>query len=519
MKKHNIKHLLIACHIFLLSQLVYAQNKTADALLNNVSKESLKQNVYFLASDQCQGRMAASPGDSIATVYVEQWMKKYALKPGVQKSYRQKVQFKDNLLTQTELAIDGKHYTYQKDWYFATSKFSLPKEVHYKNLPTAFINYAITHKNYSDYDNISVAGKASVNIVGGASLIKNGLLKQQELQAAKSLFKSGVALSLQTFDNPATFGVAAPSVKQNLARGLYGLLDDSIPWMRSDTNSLPRIVISPEMATSLLVDRKSVLDSLTTSVNYLKNDPQAFELTKKVDFDLKTETNTNIFSDNLIGMIEGTDKKAGYIVFTAHRDHEGRSPDSIFYGADDNASGTAALMECAKAVSAMAKKGMRPKKTILFVSTTAEEHGLLGAKYFVQNPTVPLEQIKYNINIDMLGRVGYNYLNSKTAVDSNYVYPLFVDSVFDFRPMLKAASAKAGIAPDEYYLKNPNEGNMFMRSDHYVFNYKKIPAIWFFSGLHPEYHTPRDTPGKINYELLEKRTKMVLHVLWELANE
>ena len=513
-----MRHITITLTAFLLVLNCVGQEKKLNDLLSNVSEKSLKENLFFLAGDKCQGRMVATKGDSIATSFVEDWMKKHKLKTCISNSFRQQVTFQENSNDIDELFIGNKNFQKYDYWDYQWSSFAFKKGVDIRQAPLVFINYGIATRKYNDFDNVDVKGKVVVHLMGMNKFIKDSLISAEELKGKYKDYESKGALAAILIPTNFVYEDVSAQQKKAAAFKLYKLKGDTTIFGAKDTNPFPFLYSSKSLMNEMLGDKSELKDSLMNSINYLKNDPQAFNLDKTITIRVKRNLSENITSNNLIGMVEGTDKNAGYIVFTAHRDHEGQAFDSTWYGADDNASGTVAMMECIKAISAMSKNGVRPKRSILFISTTAEEHGLLGANYFAENPIVPLNEIKFALNIDMLGRIDSKHLNNKKS-DSNYVYPLYFDSLYNFRPVIEDISRQVGITTDNYYLNNPMEESMIQRSDHIVFGNKGIPFIWFFTGMHKDYHQPTDTPDKINYTLLAKRTKYALGVLWKLANQ
>ncbi len=508
----------------MLSFFVAAQKKDIPSLLlANVSKKSLQKNIYFLANDSCQGRMAATHGDSVATIFVEKWMKQSGLQPGASKnSFRQNVPLIDYVTNPDEINIDGELEKKFDLWFYFGSQKSLEKELIIKNVPAVFINYGLYSEKYKDYDNIDIRNKVVVFVADAPKYLTDSIFNIADsttwwVKQNKIIYDKGALASCVIGDS--NYKTVATQFRRYALHKLYALKAplNSNPGNNNQQTETPTFIVSKQFAEKVLGNKKAVLDSLNSS-QYLKNHPQAFELEKRINIHINKKS-LDVSSPNLIGIIPGTDTAAGYLVFTAHRDHEGQADGSTWYGADDNASGSAALMECEKAVSDLSKKGIKPKRSIIFISTTAEEHGLLGAKYFAENPIVPLNKIKYELNIDMLGRIDSKHVDSK-SIDTNYVYPLYYDSVYNFKPVLDNVNSNyTNLTIDDYYLRHKMEQNMILRSDQAVFAKKGIPAIWFFTGIHKDYHQPTDTPDKINYDLLQTRTKLVLGVLWKLANE
>ena len=220
-------------------------------------------------------------------------------------------------------------------------------------------------------------------------------------------------------------------------------------------------------------------------------------------------------SENIWLYIEGTDKKNEVLVISAHYDHVGVMNDEIYNGADDDGSGTVALLEMARVFQEAKQNGHGPRRSILFLHVTGEEHGLHGSRFYAENPLYPLANTIANINIDMIGRRGYGKEDN-----DNYVYVIGSDRLSSDLHQIseKVNQEYINLELDYQYndLKDPNR--FYYRSDHYNFAKKGVPAIFYFNGVHVDYHQPTDTADKIDYPLLTKRTKLAFAVAWALAN-
>ncbi|MEN2487276.1 M28 family peptidase [Flavobacterium sp. B11] len=220
-------------------------------------------------------------------------------------------------------------------------------------------------------------------------------------------------------------------------------------------------------------------------------------------------------SENIWAYIEGSEKPNEVLVISAHYDHVGIKDGEVYNGADDDGSGTVAVIEMAKAFAKAKKQGHGPKRSILFLHVTGEEHGLHGSRYYSENPLFPIENTIADINIDMIGRRDVEHSNT-----NNYVYVIGADR-------LSSDLHNAVVAQNEKYIKmdldfkfnDPKDPNHFYeRSDHYNFAKHGIPAVFFFNGVHEDYHGKGDEPQKIEYDALTKRTKLAFVVAWDLAN-
>jgi len=220
-------------------------------------------------------------------------------------------------------------------------------------------------------------------------------------------------------------------------------------------------------------------------------------------------------SENVVAFIEGSEKPDEIIVISAHFDHVGQTGEEIFNGADDDGSGTVAIMKIAQAFQNAAKNGNGPKRSILFLHVTGEEKGLLGSAYYVKYPIFPLKNTVANLNIDMIGRVDDAHTNNP-----DFVYLIGSDKLStELHEISEAINTKFTNLTLDYTYNDDNDPNRFYyRSDHYNFAKNNIPIIFYFNGTHEDYHRPSDTPDKINYEVLAKRTQLVFFTAWELAN-
>ncbi len=221
-------------------------------------------------------------------------------------------------------------------------------------------------------------------------------------------------------------------------------------------------------------------------------------------------------SENVLAYIEGSEKPEELIVVSAHLDHVGQDANgNIFNGADDDGSGTVAILMMAHAFQQAVKDGNGPKRSILFLHVTAEEIGLMGSAYYVENPVFPLANTVCNLNIDMIGRI-----TPEKMENPNYIYLIGSNMLSqELQDVSTEVNDKYINLELDYKFDAPNDPNRFYyRSDHYNFAKNNIPVIFYFNGVHEDYHKITDTPDKIEYELLAKRTKLIFLTAWELAN-
>lgn len=221
-------------------------------------------------------------------------------------------------------------------------------------------------------------------------------------------------------------------------------------------------------------------------------------------------------SENVISYIKGSEKPDEFLVISAHYDHVGITNDEIFNGADDNGTGTTAVLEMARVFQEQVKKGNGPKRSIIFLHCTGEEYGLHGSRFFVNSKIVPLENIIADLNVDMIGRNDFTYENSK----KDYIYLVGSDKLsLELHDLSEAMNKKyTNLILDYTYNDDKHPEMIYYRSDHYNFAKYNIPVIFYYSGEHADYHKSTDTIDKINFDKMLKRTQLIFVTAWELAN-
>ena len=294
----------------------------------------------------------------------------------------------------------------------------------------------------------------------------------------------------------------------------------------ADRIRIPAVQISPALASMLMAS----------------DGPNFAELAKRAEtpggitpvpmgrtVTLRTAVDRHIVPDrNVLGLLEGSDPKLKdeWVLITAHFDHDGVNGAQILNGADDNGSGTVALMEIADAYALAAQQGQRPRRSVLFCAWNSEERGLLGAWAYTEHPPAPLASIAGVLNMDMIGRneevqVGggnrFNGLEVQTAEsNANAVNMMGYARAPELAAVVDAANAGIGLDIKKRY--DNNTSNLVRRSDQWPFLQRGVPALGFMTGLHPDYHTTYDRPEKINYTKMEKIARLIYQASWNLAN-
>jgi len=279
---------------------------------------------------------------------------------------------------------------------------------------------------------------------------------------------------------------------------------------------LNNIFISPGLAKIILGNKADKADAAIAELRDGKKN-KGVKVKAKIEVRLDKESK-DLVGSNVIGFIEGSDPilKNEFVMVTAHYDHLG-SPDStvIYYGADDNASGTSGVIEIARAFADAKAKGVGPKRSVVCMLVSGEEKGLLGSKFYVDFPLFSLKQTVADINIDMIGRI-----DDRHPGNGNYIYVIGSDRLSsELHEINEFANDKyTKLELDYKYNAKDDPNHYYERSDHYNFAERNIPSIFYFNGSHPDYHRPTDTADKINYEALAKRAQLAFYTAWDIAN-
>jgi hypothetical protein len=473
-----------------------AQPTPIQIIAEKVSKENIKSNLYYLASDELEGRLMASHGDTLAANLVADWFEKQGLKAPYEngRSYFQAIEA-TRFTDINAISFSGSTYT-EPEGLIISADESFRSD----SIPVLLADFT----NYDDwYINIPSMPLRGVALIINANLfsVTGDFDKLEEL-----LKQKGVRLIIWSGPDAVNY---VKEKKEN-----YFLPNYVLPEVFG-RSPLPELCILPDLLQKLLSrDKVTINKDGSFSKPFKKS---YYQLSQKISI-LHERQMKEVKAPNVIGLIEGTDPDASCIIFSAHHDHDGRNGDSIYYGAVDNASGTAAVMEVAALMNHAAKQGLRPKRNIVFASFTGEERGLLGSFYFADNPLFPINKTHAVLNIDMLGRIDTLHADGRNT-DTNYAYILVKDKLNrGLRKSLLQANEFIGLTLDTHYELPQYEQRRIYGSDQYPFYEKGVPFIRIDCGFAKEYHKPQDTPDKINYELLEKQTKLVFLTLWNLAN-
>jgi hypothetical protein len=489
----------------------------------SITPDDLKKHLSFIASDSLKGRDTGSPGQKIAAEYVSGYFAKYGLKPIAtaadgSKSFLQKYNLYKRSWGDVYVKIKDKSYQFNKDFYI-NGLLAEPVE---KQVETIFAGYGIDDKGYNDYTNINVTGKAVVIFDGEPKNNEGKFLVSGTGEKSKwsgtTAWQQKARLAL---DKGATYVFIVASktgaeldkeIRQRavMARRL------SAPTLKpvNEEGKLSAFTINQAMAANMLGTSTRKLNKAKNNMNR-KGKVVSSPITGKVSFKAERVSET-IDTENVAALLEGTDKKDEVLVISAHLDHIGVSEDGqINNGADDDGSGTVSLIELAEAFSKAKADGVGPRRSILFLNVTGEEKGLFGSKYYSEHPLLPLKNTIANLNIDMIGRVDDAHKD-----DHKYVYLIGADKLSsELHNISEEQNKKHVNFKLDYTFNDPKDPNRFYyRSDHYNFAKKGIPVIFYFTGVHEDYHRPGDDVEKILFDKQSSIVKLVFHTAWELVN-
>jgi len=495
--------------IFILFQLpLFSQQETASEELPHhlkfsefIQLENLKHHVYALAADSMQGRDTGEPGGIMAGNYIERHFISMGIPAIGDTTYRQTMTVSWLRWEENEIRVNDS-VVMRNFWdYLPMPKDNRTME-DWKIREIVFGGFGITEGSPAIMS--SNSGEPQVLVI-----FRN---EKEQFDLNTQLTKAGE----NGFDLILLVEENLRDIVLNNRRSFFRPLRPGTPAEPKSVH--PNLIhVSKSFAEKLLPQLFEEVhkDSSVKALN-----EKLFGKKYPVELAINLVKHIRVLQDdNIMAYIEGTDpdKKDELIILTAHYDHIGYNEDEIFYGANDNASGTAAVMEMARAFQMAKEKGIGPARPVLLMLLTGEERGLLGSAYYVENPVFPLENTIVNINIDMIGRVDKKH---KELGVNKYIYPIGSDRLStELHEILLEVNEKYSNIHLDFTYNDPEDPNRYyFRSDHYNFARNGIPAIFFFNGLNDDYHKSTDTPDKIDYESMTAVTRHIFHLAWELAN-
>lgn len=469
----------------------------------SITEGELKEYLYTYASDEFEGRETGKPGQKKAIAFLKGIYEKLGV-PAANKNgdYFQNVPLEITKLPTGSLSINGQDYPIGDDFI----AFS-PANGTYNSI--TYVGYGIEEAHYSDYSGLDVRGKL-VLVKSGEPVNKNG-----------TYTVSGTT-EKSIWSNPSeSIGKRMELLAEKGAKGM----------IYYDADNFGRFKNRFEMMLGNDQDRMSLKDDENAGFAYffvdstiaakivptIEKDHSPKEVAIPLMLNLES-ANEEVQSENVVAIIKGSQKPDEYLIISSHLDHIGISRDGqINNGADDDGSGTVALLEIAEAFKKAADAGHGPKRSVVFLHVTGEEKGLLGSQYYTDvAPIFPLEQTVANLNIDMIGRID----PKRQGGSRNYIYLIGADKLSsELHGLSEEVNKKYANLELDYTYNDENDPNRFYyRSDHYNFAKNNIPVIFYFNGTHEDYHRPGDTPDKINYDLLQNRARLIFYTAWEIAN-
>jgi hypothetical protein len=505
-----------------------------------IRKEGLKADLFFLASDELRGRLTEYRENRIAALFIRSRFERLGLKPmGPEESY-----FQPYVLSKAGLgeansvelrAASGATLAYQLKQDFFPQSFSASGSA---DGEIVFAGYGIraAKLGHDDFKGDALRGKIAL-VFDHEPGEKNpespfdGVVSSEyarDLRKALYAQRAGAVAILYVADvhnHPGEVnftelaGEAWPEHPRRMPRLSLARWTDSV--------RIPSIAISPALAAAILESTGKSLDELARLAEAAGGAAPIPVPSLRVA--LKASVAQQRVSDrNVVAALEGSDSrlKEEWVVVCAHYDHDGADEGRIFNGADDDGSGTVALLAIAEAYAEAARAGSRPRRSVLFAAWNSEERGLLGAWAYAESPLVPLEKTVATLNMDMIGRneevpVGggrrFRGLEIQTA-ESNRNRVNILGHSYSGELKSRVEESNRLVELELLMRYDNNESNLLRRSDQWPFLQKGVPSLFFHTGLHPDYHTEFDRPEKIEYEKLERIARLVHQTSWDLAS-
>lgn len=485
-----MKKLICMALVLLTASRVLAQDQVAKKYGDQITPADLKENLSILASDAMEGRETGKRGQKMAAAFVKANFEDFGLTAPVNGGYYQPVELYTSVPGDIYIkAGQNKFLNFQDVAFYGSSDSG--GEV---SLPVVFVGKG----RKEDFDQVSVEGKAVLVQLGAEENFRGPISLARERKAK---------LILVYHDDVNAFKELVGQLKDYMGNGIMSLTKPEPVAQNAGV-----FFVSPDVATKVLNTTNEKLAKAITG-NSLKK-VKAGTIAYKTAMDVRV-----LKSDNVMGYLEGTDKKDELLVISAHYDHIGKlngtEGDLINNGADDDGSGTVSVLQLAKVFAQAKKEGKGPRRSILFLLVTGEEKGLLGSDYYTQHPVFPLEKTVVDLNIDMVGRRDPQHKDS-----APYVYVIGSDKLSTELHNLNENTNKTytNLIFDYTYNDQNHPDRLYYRSDHWNFAKNNIPIVFYFDGIHEDYHKPSDEVSKIEFDLLAKRAQCVFYTAWEIAN-
>ncbi|GAB3323291.1 hypothetical protein GCM10027299_19370 [Larkinella ripae] len=519
-----MSYLKYSAGFVLCCQLATAQ--TATDYASTIQAGDLEKHLRVLAADDMEGRETGKAGQRKAADYIAKQFAAENLQPIVKTEDGKTGYFQPFKLYQKTwgdfyVKAGDKTYTYPKD-FIVNGLFAVMQET---ATETVFAGYGILTDQYNDYAKLNVQGKAVVILEGepkkanGTYVISNSA-KPSDWSNEESVRKKALIAKDKGAEQVFIISAESPEAYRRLVAQRTALMGRfnrmSLKPSMEKIGAVGTFLITQEMGADLL---NTTPAKLLAAVARIHKTGKANSGVVKGKINLKAERKDEILeSSNVLGFLEGTDKKEEVVVVSAHYDHIGISADGqVNNGANDDGSGTVSVIEIAQAFAKAKAEGHGPRRSMLFLTVSGEEKGLLGSEYYADiDPVLPLNKTVCNLNIDMVGRVD----DLHEGKSDNFIYVIGSDKLSsELHQISEDANRKYTMMELDYKYNDPNDPQrIYYRSDHYNFAKHKIPIIFYFNGLHADYHRPGDDVEKINFKLAEKSAQLVFYTAWEVVN-
>jgi hypothetical protein len=479
---------------------------------STIKADDLKRHLSIIASDEMEGRETGSPGNDRAARYIAEQIKNLGILPlPSTPGYFQSLVFSKAKWTTTELNIRGTSARHLWDYLVFPDR---NHDVDIQEEEVLFLGYGIHDSRYSDYRDKKAKGK-SIIIFEGEPQRENGEYWISGTEEPSFWSNTENKLKIAQRYGVKRVYIITGNIKQILADNRKKVLGGAMHMgdIEEEVNtSADHLYISTEVAKNILGSDADRVIALRDKIKQIGK-PHSTKVKTEIALKLEKEV-SKVVGQNVAAFIKGSELPDEYIVVSAHYDHLGKRGDDIYNGADDNGSGSTALIELLEAFNLANKDGKGPRRSILFLWLTSEERGLLGSKYYAEKPLLDINSTIANVNVDMIGRVDKNHI-----ANPHYIYVIGSDRLSTgLHKINEEVNDKYSDLILDYTFNDEKDPNRFYyRSDHYNFAQKGVPAIFFFSGVHEDYHRTTDTVDKIMWDKMTKVTRHIFHCIWELA--
>ena len=477
----------------------------------SITSEDLRAHLSLLASDEYEGRETGKKGQKMAAEYISKVFNSLNIPEQAGGGYFQRYPVLESTIGKMEMKVNNTSYKFLEDYYLVQD-FNSQKLSNNKIL---FAGFGISDSVYNDLEKINIKDKI-VMVIKGEPKSKKGIYQLSRTVNPSENYQKSEKYKIEKLASlkPKVILIVNPEFDQTVKNYKKWIMEPKMDLEKDlETLNATVIYISPKLARELLGLTEKKFDAMVSKMNN-QGKPQTKVSSSTLTYNF-TKNRKSIETENVLGFVKGSKFPEEVIAITAHYDHIGVIDGKVYNGADDDGSGTSAVLELAQAFSKAKEDGKGPKRSILFMTVSGEEKGLLGSDYYTSNPVYPLENTVANLNIDMIGRV-----DEKHKENPNYVYLIGSDKLStELHGISEMSNKKFGKMELDYTFNDPADPNRFYyRSDHYNFAKNNIPVIFYFNGVHEDYHKDTDEIDKINFDLMAKRTQLVFYTAWEIAN-